>query len=140
MDPNDRERASLHSSFCSVSDMFFHWRSVLKRRVSATLALRHGSREGPPFSVFACETLGPSPPPCDPSTHAKSTPLSVFACETLGPSPPPYVCSMQNSRIPLSLLLQHTYRPSSLLCGYPCKIDAPLCLCLRNPWTVPYKS
>ena len=48
-------------------------------------------------------------------------------------------CSMQNSRTPVSLLLQNTYRPSppSLGCGYPCKIDQPLCLCLRNPWTVP---
>ena len=40
----------------------------------------------------------------------------------------------------LSLLLSLSLSPVPLdLFGYPCKIDVPLCLCLRNPWTVPPK-
>ena len=41
----------------------------------------------------------------------------------------------QNQHPSLSLLPKPFDRPP--VCGYPCKMNNPLCLCLRNPWTVP---
>ena len=41
----------------------------------------------------------------------------------------------QNQHPSLSLLPKPFDRPP--VCGYPCKMSNPLCLCLRNPWTVP---